>query len=154
MTRHEGEVELAPGIYLTKRVSNNSSAISTKEVETEGAELKHREYLEQHPKDHYEWIKVQINRIENSLSKLSYSNKEMLAIDAADPDFVEAVEENIIIMEKQRKIVDEYKKKARELAASLGVCFQELEIKPFEKPSQGMIEEDEESPEGVEGVYL
>ena len=158
MTKYEDEVELAPGIFLTKRVADHSST-KTKEIETEAVkqvssnlEGKHREFLEQHPKEHYEWIKAEIYRIENSLAKLEYSNREMLAVDDTDPDFTEAVKENLIIMERQRIAVHDYKKKARELASTLGVCFQESEEKQFEKPSSEEIIDDLEH--SAEGVYL
>jgi hypothetical protein len=157
MTQYENEVELAPGIYLTKMKPSSSSSANPQTVSSKGlemnreAEKKQQEFLEQHPKEHYEWIKAQIHRIQNALSKLEYSNKEMLEVDPTDQDFLDAVKENLEIMEKQRQMVENYKKQAKELASTLGLCFQEMEEKAFVKTA-GQYQDDLDV-EG-EGVYL
>ena len=159
MTQYENEVELAPGIYLTKMkpsstTTANPQTMSKKglEMETVGdAEKKQQQFLEQNPKEHYEWIKAQIHRIQNALSKLEYSNKEMMAVDPHDVDFLEAVKENVEIMQKQKKMVENYKKQAKELAEGLGLCFQEMEQAAFVKPSATVEDQDTLD---TEGVYL
>jgi hypothetical protein len=151
MTKYDEEIELAPGIYLTKMSKKADPVALEKADETKEAERTHMEFLEQHPKEHFEWIKAQIFRIGNSLEKLEYSNKEMLAVDPTDVDFVEAVNENIVIMERQRKVMDTYKKQAQELAQKLGLCFQDyVAVNVAERGSAA--DQSEEMEEG--GVYL
>lgn len=75
---YEEEVELAPGIYLTKRKQNPDPQTTTKPAiqDSSKAQLPHpREMLKDNPKAYYEWILAEVKRIENSMEKLEYSNR-------------------------------------------------------------------------------
>lgn len=71
----------------------------------------------------------------------------MLAADPNDPVFVESIAENIVILERQRAYIQDYKKEAADLAKSLGLCFAEdCQIEP-EKEEFKVENEDQ-------GLYL
>jgi uncharacterized Fe-S cluster-containing protein len=78
----EDEVELAPGIYLTKRKP------SAKEAQEEL--LKNTlSQMADNPVGHLEYLKDQIQRLEKAIEQLDYSNKEMHEADPTDPVYVE-----------------------------------------------------------------
>ncbi|KAJ3319575.1 hypothetical protein HDV06_006223 [Boothiomyces sp. JEL0866] len=118
------EVEIAPGIYLTKRTSELNKM--------QKAQQEQKQFLESDPKAHYEYLSAQINITERAINQLEYSNKEMFEHDPNDPVFIEAIAENIIVIDRQRVHLQEMEKKKNELAASLGICLkEELENKEF-----------------------
>ncbi|KAJ3306257.1 hypothetical protein HDV03_000177 [Kappamyces sp. JEL0829] len=122
MTLYEPEVEIAPGIYLTKKADPATVALAQSAARME-MERKAMEALEANPKAYLEWLGHQAMRLENSLEKLEYSNREMMLADAEDAVFKEAVQENLVVMQRQRLQVVDYKKKMTEISRQLGVCL-------------------------------
>ncbi|KAJ3274210.1 hypothetical protein HDV01_003283 [Terramyces sp. JEL0728] len=75
------EVEIAPGIYLTKRKSELNPM--------QKAQQEQKQFLESDPKAYYEYLSGQIHITERAINQLEYSNKEMFEHDPNDPDFIE-----------------------------------------------------------------
>jgi hypothetical protein len=78
----ENEVELAPGIYLTKKKPTEEELAKEQLQKT-------LQQLEGDPKAHLEFLKDQILRIEKAVEQLQYSNKAMHEADPSDPVYVE-----------------------------------------------------------------
>lgn len=135
----DDEEELAPGIYLTKRKEKAVSSQGEVEVLPGVYMTKHKEtapdpaiqhkkeldFLNENPTDHYVYVQQQIQRITAAVAKLQYSNEEMMKMDSTDPDFIDAVAENIVIMSRQESYVADFKAKARALERQLGICTKE-----------------------------
>jgi hypothetical protein len=79
---YESEVELAPGIYLTKKKPTEEEVAKEQLQKT-------LQQLEGDPKAHLEFLKDQILRTEKAIDQLQYSNKAMHDADPTDPVFVE-----------------------------------------------------------------
>lgn len=81
------EVEIAPGIYLTKRTSELN--------QMQKAQQEQKQFLESDPKAHYEYLSAQIHITERAINQLEYSNKEMFEHDPNDPVFIEVCLVNV-----------------------------------------------------------
>jgi hypothetical protein len=116
---YDDEVELAPGIYLTKRSTPTVPNDMQEELK------KKMEYLEANPKEYIEYLKAEIKRVDGILVKLEYSNKEMLMADPTDKIFIESIAENKVIIQRNQVYVQEMKMKLNKIATSLGICLQQ-----------------------------
>jgi hypothetical protein len=117
MTLYEDEVQLAPGIYLTKKKSVQEQHHDSLK--------KTLEQMSDNPKVHLEFLQEQIRRTKKAIEQLDYSNKAMHEADPTDPVYIEAIAENLVIIERQQLFIDDLKAKATQVASVLGVCLQE-----------------------------
>eukprot|EP00455_Lapot_gusevi_P039204 TRINITY_DN4392_c0_g2_i1.p1 TRINITY_DN4392_c0_g2~~TRINITY_DN4392_c0_g2_i1.p1 ORF type:complete len:113 (+),score=41.59 TRINITY_DN4392_c0_g2_i1:33-341(+) len=79
-------------------------------------------------------IELDIQELENSVAHLIRSNHELKVAfeETQDPDFSEAIEENIIVIERRQKQIEELKKKLAEMSPHL----QDAEMKQPEEEGE------------------
>lgn len=130
------EVEIAPGIYLTKRPA-------------EAAEDRKRQLHEQavaalkaNPHDYYEYLNQEIATVTRQIELLKYSNQEMQQHSQEDPVFEDAIKENIQILGRNEKRKLDLGQELKILGAQLGIAA-EPEVGRAEKVS------DQQQTEGV-----
>jgi hypothetical protein len=148
--QYEDEVQLAPGIYLTKKKEPATIALS-QEANRARLEREAMLVLESNPKAHLDWLKQKVQNLENTLRMLHYSNEEILKVDPnlADEEFKEAIDGNIICIKNQKEKLKEHKKKVFEISKQLGICMAET-LQDHELDSN---HEEPDSKE-EEGIYL
>jgi hypothetical protein len=82
MVKYDDEIELAPGIYLTKAQIPTETSL-----------------------DNLNYLKLQIKQTINTLNQLKYSNNEMMNADPNDPIYIDSINENKYFIEKKEKIL-------------------------------------------------
>jgi hypothetical protein len=143
------ETEIMPGVFLTdfrtKKSDSNLEAILDD----------HLQY--QHKK---ELLEADIKELNLQVHNLKRSNTEMIEVYREDPDplYKEAIEENLILMGKKKKLSEELMKLLLELddlypqyplvSTNDGPCF-ENEDNRLEDTNNNIQENEEE-----EGIYL
>jgi prefoldin subunit 5 len=95
------EIEIAPGIYLTKR-STNKVRIQNQIFLGQATPLENMEYMQQ-----------QVEMLNRSIAKLDETNLELEGLD--DPEFVLAVQENILVKQKQLEQIRQFNLKIDQL---------------------------------------
>ncbi|TPX64756.1 hypothetical protein SpCBS45565_g05681 [Spizellomyces sp. 'palustris'] len=101
---HPEEVEIAPGIYLTRKGPQPKpiSPLGTQDV---GAAVQ----------DNAEFLQQETARLRRSVELLLRSNQEMRDSDPGDPDFVQAIDENVAVIERQIQLVRKYEDRIKQL---------------------------------------
>ncbi|KAI8902812.1 hypothetical protein BC833DRAFT_571694 [Globomyces pollinis-pini] len=118
---YPGEIEIAPGIYLTKKADLPKKPTAIAEIQKAN-----KEFLQSNPKEYYEYLLNENKSLERSIEMLEFSNKEMFDQDENDPIYIESIAENIIVIERQQAAIVANQKKVKQLASTLGICFQEV----------------------------
>ncbi|KND03082.1 uncharacterized protein SPPG_02147 [Spizellomyces punctatus DAOM BR117] len=99
------EVEIAPGIYLTQRGSHPKPPNPAGAQQDAGGTIQ----------DNAEWLQQETARLRRSVELLLRSNQEMRDSDPGDPDFVQAIDENVAVIERQIQVIRKYEERIKQL---------------------------------------
>jgi dGTP triphosphohydrolase len=108
------EIELAPGIFLTKRATDNKN---TQPLHSETAEKLFLQSMGL--PDRLEYLTHELKRIVNSTIHLVNSNMEMEAY-PIDKDLLLAIAENKDVIEKQQARINHLQQDIKEIETKLG----------------------------------
>ena len=117
------EVEIAPGIYLTKKPSEQAQQRT--HLLHEQAVLK----LKQNPNDYYAYLQQELQRVSKQIQVLKYSNNEMQEHLNEDKVFEQSIKENLEILIKVEKRHQDLSLELKVLGAQLGIKQTDLEPK-------------------------
>ena len=136
LTNNFMEVEIAPGIYLSKRPADQA-ADRTKHLQQQAIAA-----LKSNPHKYYEYLVNEKAAMNRQIELLKYSNQEMRNAES-DPVFESAIKENIAILARNEAKMKDLTLEIKNLGMQLGIP-QKLNAK---------IEIPEPSGD-AEGVYL
>ena len=113
----EGEVEIAPGIFLTKRASDSARKDSVL------ASAEHQYLAAATPAVQLDYLLRQQAHYILSNNKLMESNEMLKEFD--DEDLLDACHENVMVMQRQLMRIDELQEKIDALENAMGKCAAE-----------------------------
>ena len=147
------EIELAPGIFLTKRQAPTNSIVAEQHIADP-----ERLFLDQaSPADQLEYLVQKRLELIHSNNMLDQSNKELQLYAAEDVDCQLALEENILVLQRQREKIINYQIQISNVESLVGRCTSQFittqvlqETATLVQP--GNVSTQEENADG--GVYL
>ncbi|KAJ3034962.1 hypothetical protein HDV00_004503 [Rhizophlyctis rosea] len=118
----EDEVEIAPGIYLTKYVPKPSTSTTSPQPPPTQPTSLASTLLSSSPAETAAHIQEEITRLRRSVELLLRSNQEMKEADPSsqDPIFVEAITENTAVISRQLYQIRKYEEELQKLGLGAG----------------------------------
>ncbi|KAL2918601.1 hypothetical protein HK105_202002 [Polyrhizophydium stewartii] len=118
----DDEVEVMPGVYLIKRkpkapaaASADAAAAAAAIGMAPGTQPGGVMYGEVTLSDNVEFLNQERDRLSHSIKLLVKSNQELREADPNDPDFTEAIAENVKVIEKRLLMIETIDRRIREL---------------------------------------